>query len=113
MKPAKAIAPLGRRRDGTVDGYHVVCLVMPRSDAPGVDVGGAPAPAPPDLVAHADALMSRYPECFWFWRTNARIHSLADVHLVVRQLREYGDRDAWLAARDLARCLSQRSRRTS
>jgi hypothetical protein len=86
---------------------------MARSDASGVETGGAQSPVPPELIARADALMSRYPECFWFWRTDARIRSLDDVRLVVRQLREYGGRDAWLAARDLAQCLSQRSRRTS
>ncbi|MBA3888887.1 MAG: hypothetical protein H0X67_24650 [Acidobacteria bacterium] len=86
---------------------------MARRDAAGMEVNADPSPAPPELVARADALMSRYPECFWFWRTDARIRSLDDVRLVVRQLREYGDRDAWLAARDLARCLSPRSRRTS
>jgi hypothetical protein len=86
---------------------------MARSDASGVEAGGAQSPVPSELIARADALMSRYPECFWFWRTDARIRSLDDVRLVVRQLREYGGRDAWLAARDLARCLSQRSRRTS
>jgi hypothetical protein len=56
--------------------------------------------------------MARHPDCFWFWRPDARIRSLGDVRLVVRQLREYGDRQAWLAARDLARCLSPHSRRT-
>jgi hypothetical protein len=86
---------------------------MARSDVSGADADGAPSLAPADLVARADALMSRFPECFWFWRTDARIRSLDDVRLVVRQLREYGGRDAWLAARDLARCLSQSSRTTS
>jgi hypothetical protein len=86
---------------------------MARPDASDVDARGADAPAPPDVVARADALISRYPECFWFWRPDARVRSLDDVRLVVRQLREYGDRNAWLAARDLARCLSQPSRRTS
>ena len=101
----------GRRYQA--NGTHVVCLVMPRSDASGLDASGAQSPAPPELLVRADALMSRYPGCFLFWRTDARIRSLDDVRLVVRQLREYGDREAWLAARDLARCLLQRSRRTS
>ncbi len=86
---------------------------MARTDAPGVDASGAQSPAPLELVARAEAVMSRYPECFWFWRTDARIRSLDDVRLVVRQLREHGDREAWLAAQDLARCLSPHSRRTS
>ena len=86
---------------------------MARRDASGGDASEVPPPAPPELVARADALMSRFPECFWFWRTDARIRSLDDVRLVVRHLREYGGRDAWVAAQDLARCLSQPSRRTS
>jgi hypothetical protein len=86
---------------------------MATGDASGVDASAAHSLATPELVARADALMSRHPECFWFWRTDAGIRSLDDVRLVVRQLREYGGRDAWLAAQDLARCLSAHSRRTS
>ncbi len=71
------------------------------------------APAPPDLVARAEALVRRFPECFWQWHPDARVRSLADVRLVVRQLRDYGGHDAWLAAQDLNRCLSPPSRRTS
>lgn len=77
--------------------------------APASDATSAPA----DLVALASGLVHRYPECFWFWRPDAPIRSLDDVRLVVRQLRDYGGRDAWLAAQDLSPCLSARSRRTS
>jgi hypothetical protein len=69
--------------------------------------------APPELAALAAALVRQYHECFWYWRPDAPIRSLEDVRLVVRQLRTYGGRDAWLAARDLSACLSPRSRRTS
>jgi hypothetical protein len=86
---------------------------MAHTDASGADASAGHSPAPRELVALAAALVSRYPDCFWFWRTDARIRTLDDVRLVVRQLREYGDRNAWLAAQDLARCLSHPSRRTS
>ena len=65
-----------------------------------------PTPAPPELVARAAALVKRYPECFWFWHSEARIRHLEDVRLVVEHLREYGDGRAWLDAQDLYRCLS-------
>lgn len=66
-----------------------------------------------DLTARAATLVGQYPECFWYWRTDAPIGSLEDVRIVIRHLREYGGRDAWLAAQDLSECLSPRSRRTS
>jgi hypothetical protein len=73
----------------------------------------AESPGPEELVERAAALVKRFPECFWFWHPEARIRTGDDVRLVVRHLREYGDREAWLAARDLNQCLSPRSRRTS
>jgi hypothetical protein len=85
---------------------------MAPGEAFGVDASTDPHAAP-ELMARAKALISRFPECFWFWRTDAPIRSLDDVRMVVRQLREYGGRDAWLAAQDLARCLSPHSRKTS
>ena len=66
----------------------------------------AMTPVPPELVAQAAALVKQYPECFWFWHSEARIRHLEDVRLVVEQLREYGGRRAWLDAQDLYRCLS-------
>jgi len=72
-----------------------------------------PIPAPPELVARAADLVKRYPECFWFWHSEARIRHLEDVRLVVEHLREYGDRRAWLDAQDLYRCLSPLFKRKS
>jgi hypothetical protein len=71
------------------------------------------APAPPELVVRAEALMRAYPECFWFWRSDARIVCLEDVRLVVRHLREYGGRRAWQDAQDLYRCLLPLSKKKS
>jgi hypothetical protein len=66
----------------------------------------APTPAPPDLVKRAEELVRTYPECFWFWHPNARIHNLEDVRLVVENLREYGGWGEWRAAQELHKCLS-------
>jgi hypothetical protein len=86
---------------------------MAHVDAADPGAIGDPTPAPPALIAQAEAAAARFPQCFWFWHPDARIRSIEDVRLVVRHLRDYGDHDAWLAARDLTRCLSPHSRRTS
>ena len=57
------------------------------------------------IAAQAAALVKKYPECFWFWRTDAQIQSLEDVRLVIEHLRRYGGHSAWLDAQDLHRCL--------
>ncbi|PYS02104.1 MAG: hypothetical protein DMG12_14395 [Acidobacteria bacterium] len=67
--------------------------------------GGVPRPAPPELTNRAAALVKKYPECFWFWRSDARIRNFEDVRLVIRHLREYGDRRAWQDAQDVYQCL--------
>jgi len=77
-------------------------------DDPAVEGPGAT-----ELVARAEALVKRFPGCFWFWHPDARIRTRDDVRLVVRHLRDYGDREAWLAAQDLNQCLSPRSRNAS
>jgi hypothetical protein len=92
---------------------YYVSLNMERSDGSSAEPASTPAPAPAEVAARAAALVQRYPQCFWYWRPDAPVQSLGDVHLVIRQLRAYGDRDAWLAARDLSECLSPRSRKTS
>lgn len=67
--------------------------------------GGVPRPAPLELTIRAAALVKKYPECFWFWRSDARIRNFEDVRLVIRHLREYGDRRAWQDAQDVYQCL--------
>ena len=64
-----------------------------------------PTPTPAELVARATELVKRYPECFLFWHSDARIRDLEDVRLVIEHLREYGGHGAWLDAQDLYRCL--------
>jgi hypothetical protein len=65
-----------------------------------------PTPAPPELIKRASELVKQYPECFWFWHSEARVRHLEDVRLVVEHLREYGGHCAWWDAQDLHRCLS-------
>jgi hypothetical protein len=63
-------------------------------------------PAPPELIAKAEALVKEYDaQCFWFRHPEATISRLGDVRLVVEHLREYGNRRAWREAQDLQRCL--------
>jgi len=63
-------------------------------------------PAPPALIARAEALVREYgARCFWFRHPDARIRFVGDVRIVIEHLREYGDRKAWRAAQELQRCL--------
>jgi hypothetical protein len=63
-------------------------------------------PAPPELIARAEALVREYgAQCFWFWHPDAKVRTLEDVRLVVKELRRNGNRKAWLAAQELNRCL--------
>lgn len=63
-------------------------------------------PAPPELVARAEALVKEYElACFWFWHPEARVRYMDDVRQVVRHLREYGNQSAWRAAQELQKCL--------
>ena len=61
--------------------------------------------AAPELVARAEALVRKYPSSFWFRHPEARIRSVEDVRIVIRRLRESGNRQAWNEAQDLVRCL--------
>lgn len=61
--------------------------------------------AAPELVARAEALVRKFPECFWFWHPEATIRTVEDVRLVIRRLRENGRREAWNEAQALVRCL--------
>ena len=63
-------------------------------------------PAPPELIARAEALVKKYEiDCFWFRHPEAKVRYLDDVRLVVHHLREYGDHNAWRAAQEIQRCL--------
>jgi hypothetical protein len=65
-----------------------------------------PVPAPPELAARAEELVRKYnSQCFWFWGPHARVESREDVELVIRQLRDYGNHQAWKDAQQLRKCL--------
>lgn len=64
------------------------------------------APASPELVAKAEALVKEFgTACFWFRHPEARVSRMGDVRLVIHHLREYGGWKAWRAAQELRRCL--------
>lgn len=62
-------------------------------------------PISPELAARANELVRQFAECFWFWRSDARICHADEVELVIEHLREYGDKRAWNAAKELRKCL--------
>jgi hypothetical protein len=79
--------------------YPVSAMVSP-------DTAEERIPAPPELVAKAEALVREYGvHCFWFWHPEAKVHFMGDVRLVVEHLRMYGNWRAWRAAQELQRCL--------
>ena len=57
------------------------------------------------LVARAEELVREFPQCFWFWHPDARVQSREEIPLVIKNLREYGDKKAWQAAQGLRKCL--------
>lgn len=63
-------------------------------------------PAPPELIARAEALVREYDvDCFWFRHPEAKVRFMGDVRIVVEHLREYGNWRAWRDAQELQRCL--------
>lgn len=63
-------------------------------------------PAPPELVARAEALVKKFScECFWFRHPDARVRYMDDIELVIHHLREYGNHTAWREAQELHKCL--------
>jgi len=65
----------------------------------------ARVPASPEVVALAMELVRKFSECFWFWHPEARVRYEDDARLVIEHLREYGDKRAWAAAKELKKCL--------
>lgn len=62
-------------------------------------------PADDPVVARAEELVRQFSECFWFRHPDARVRYLEDVPLVIKHLREYGNKKAWRAAQELRKCL--------
>jgi hypothetical protein len=64
------------------------------------------APAPPELVAKAEAAVREFEvQCFWFWHPDTTVRSVGDVREVVRELRRHGNQRAWRVAQELRKCL--------
>lgn len=64
------------------------------------------APAPEAAITLARAALDKYNVlCFWFRSDDAPLRSVAEVRLVIRRLRENGDRETWFVAREIDRCL--------
>ena len=68
---------------------------------------GYPAriPVAPELAQRAWDLVRQFPGCFWFRDEEAPVRYRDDVELIIRHLREYGDKVAWDAAKELRKCL--------
>ena len=60
-------------------------------------------------LTSAAALVARFPECFWFWRPDARLLTFDDVRLVVQDLRKYGNRAACAPVKRTSRVCDARS----
>ena len=61
--------------------------------------------AAPELVVRAEALVRKFPECFWYWHPSAGIKTIGDVRLVAENLRRYGRKPAWHESQELRQCL--------
>jgi len=62
-------------------------------------------PASPEAIALATEFCKKFSECFWFRHSDAQIRYQDDIELVIEHLRDYGDKRAWEAAKELRRCL--------
>ena len=61
-------------------------------------------PAPQPMLASAREAVAAFPWCFWFRSARAEIETIGDVELIVRRLRQHGDRRAWDAAYRIEQC---------
>jgi len=61
-------------------------------------------PAEVALLALAREAVRAFPWCFWFRSADAVIETADDVRLVVRRLRQHGDRRAWEMAYRIEQC---------
>lgn len=64
------------------------------------------APASPEAIARARAALAKYGGvCCWFWKDDPALETRGRVRELIRNLRVNGDRDTWLVAREIERCL--------
>ena len=61
--------------------------------------------ASPEAIRRARELVEQFPSCFWFWRDAPNIRFEEYVRSVIKNLRDYGDKDTWEAAKELNACL--------
>lgn len=59
----------------------------------------------PAGLALAREALGAFPWCFWFRSAEAGIETVDDVRLIVRRLRQNGDRRAWDMAYRIEQCL--------
>jgi hypothetical protein len=62
-------------------------------------------PVAPEVARRAMDFVRQFPGCFWFWKEEPSLRFRDDVEAVIRNLRNYGDKSAWAAAKELRRCL--------
>lgn len=62
-------------------------------------------PAPAAAIEMAHEARRKYPFCFWFQSSETPLHTVAQVEMVVRRLRQHGNRAAWNAAYQIEQCL--------
>ncbi|MEI7866230.1 MAG: hypothetical protein WCI38_12765 [Chthoniobacterales bacterium] len=62
-------------------------------------------PVAPEVARRAMEFVRQFPGCFWFWKESPSLCFRDDVEAVIRNLRNYGDKSAWDAAKELRRCL--------
>ena len=62
-------------------------------------------PVAPEVARRAMDFVRQFPGCFWFWNEEPSLCFRDDVEAVIRNLRNYGDKSAWDAAKELRRCL--------
>ena len=106
MTGGGACAPWPRRKGGFAlawcAGWLILGGVKVEEPAAGYPVR---IPVAPEVAQRALDFVRRFPGCFWFRDEEAPVRYRDDVELIIRHLREYGDKIAWEAAKELRRCL--------
>ncbi len=62
-------------------------------------------PAPAAAIALAREALEKHDSCFWFRSAEAPLETIAEVQLVIRRLRQYGNRASWETAYRIHQCL--------
>ena len=67
---------------------------------------GDPAPASAAAIALARTAFEKHGgTCCWFWRDDPSLATRGALRELIRNLRDYGNRETWLLAREIERCL--------